>query len=473
LKSEGKVVGVVAVANKPGGYSGTDLKTLSRLAGIIELSRGHREALEEAKRTSAELEKVVTERTAELADMNKHLMKEITDREKAEEEKEILQSHLQRAQMMEAIGTLAGGMAHNFNNLLAGILGNAEMGILESNEISPSLERLKDIKKAVLSGARLTSRLLGFARGGRDEVKAISLNQLVRDIAEIFGQVRKDIAFHLELAEDLRGIEADQGQIEQLLLNVYVNAADAMPKGGNLFLKTMNIAEEDMKDKASEVKEGDHVLLSARDTGVGMDKATMDQIFDPFFTTKGLSGHTGMGLASAYDIVKDHGGTIRVDSEEGMGTTFSIYLPATASEVAVAEEAFSTELVKGHETILLVDDEPAVLDSVERMLNTLGYTVFLAGSGREALELYEEYQDRIDMVVLDMVMPGSAGGEIYDRMKEINPNVKVLLSSGYDINGEVEAILERGCDDFVQKPFSLQEISQRIRTVLEKESTPS
>ncbi len=469
LKSEGKVVGVVAVANKPGEYSGADLKTLSRLAGIIEGSREYREALEEANRTSAELEKVVTERTAELADMNERLVKEIADREKAEEEKEKLQSLLQRAQMMEAIGTLAGGMAHNFNNLLAGILGNAELGILDSDESSPSLERLQDIKKTVRSGARLTSRLLGFARGGRDEVKPISLNRLVKEISEIFGQVRKDITFHLELADDLYGIEADRGQIEQLLLNVYVNAADAMPRGGDLFLETMNIPGKGMRNEACEGKEEDYVLLSARDTGVGMDKATMAHIFDPFFTTKGLSGHTGIGLASACDIVECHGGTIRVDSEKGMGTTFRIYLPAIASETAVAEEAFSTEVVEGHETILLVDDEPTVLQSIEGILNRLGYTVFLAVSGREALELYKEYKDRIDMVLLDMVMPGSSGGEIYDRMKEINPKVKVLLSSGYNIDGEAEAILKRGCDGFIQKPFSLQQVSQKIRMVLEKD----
>jgi signal transduction histidine kinase/ActR/RegA family two-component response regulator len=469
LKSEGKVVGTVAVANKPGGYSEEDLKTLSRLAGFIEVSRKHREELEEAKRTSAELEKVVTNRTAELADTNKRLMKEIVDREKAEEEKEKLQSLLQRAQMMEMIGTLASGMAHNFNNLLASILGNAELGILESDEISPNLERLQDIKKAVRSGARLTGRLLGFARGGRDEVKPISLNRLVKEISETFGQVRKNVTFYLELAEDLCGIEADQGQIEQLLLNIFVNAADAMPSGGDLFLKTMNIAEKDMRNKASEVKEGDYVLLSARDTGMGMDEATMAHIFDPFFTTKALSGHTGIGLASAYDIVKGHGGTIRVDSEKGVGTTFSIYLPATASEAVVAEEALSTELMKGHETILLVDDEPMVLHSIEGMLNRLGYTVFLAVSGREALDLYKEHQDVIDMVLLDMVMPGYAGGEVYDRMKEINPKVKVLLSSGYDIGGGAEAILKRGCDGFIQKPFSLQEVSHGIRTVLEKD----
>jgi len=290
----------------------------------------------------------------------------------------------------------------------------------------------------------------------------------VKETSETFGTTRKDIIVHQELADKLYGIHADQGQTEQVLLNLYVNAGDAMPGGGDLFLKTINVTDKDMRGKAYEPKPGNYVLLTVRDTGVGMDKETMERIFDPFFTTKGLAEGTGLGLASAYGIIKAHGGYIDVDSEKGKGTTFEIYLPATEEEVE-EEKELSGEILNGKETVLLVDDEEMVLDAGEQMLIKLGYEVLLAGSGREALELYKKNQDKIDMVLLDMIMPGMGGGETYDRIKEINPKVKVLLSSGYSIEGQATEILKRGCNAFIQKPFDMELLSRRIREVLDKE----
>ena len=380
-------------------------------------------------------------------------------------EKQILEAQLHKAQKMESIGTLAGGIAHNFNNLLMGIQGNASIILLDIDSGNPRHKNLKNIEKLVDNGAKLAAQLIAYAREGKYEVKPINLNQLVKETSDTFGMTKKEISIHQKLSEKLYGIKADQGQIEQVLLNLYVNAADAMPGGGVLFVKTINVTDKDITDKLYETKLGNYVLLTVKDTGVGMDKETRERIFEPFFTTKGLASGTGLGLASVYGIIKSHGGYIDVDSEKGKGTTFSIYLPAT-EEIIEQKNVLSDELVKGKGTILLVDDEEMVLESGEHMLKHLGYEVLLANDGQEALELYKLNQDKIDLVLLDMVMPVMGGGEAFDRMKEINTNVKVLLSSGYSIEGEAKEILNRGCDAFIQKPFKLEHFSQKIKKLL-------
>jgi PAS domain S-box-containing protein len=395
------------------------------------------------------------------------IMRDVTDRKHAEEEKKKLEAQLQTAQRMESIGTIAGGIAHNFNNLLMGIQGNASLVLLDVDSDHPHHKHLNNVKDLVKNGAKLTSQLLGYAREGKYEVKPISLNQLVKETAHTFRVNRKEIIVHQELAEKLYGIEVDHEQIEQVLLTMYVNAADAMPGGGDLFLKTMNVTDKDMTGKPYEPKPGNYILLTVRDTGVGMDKNTMDRIFDPFFTTKGLARGTGLGLASAYGIVKGHGGYIDVHSENGKGTTFEIYLPATEKEVE-EEKVLSGELVEGKETVLLVDDKEPILEVGEQILKKMGYEVLLACNGQEALELYEKDHNKIDMVLLDMVMPGMGGGKTYDKMKEINPEVKVLLLSGYSIDGEATEILERGCDGFIQKPFDLVQLSRSVRDILDE-----
>ena len=386
---------------------------------------------------------------------------------RAREKQERLESQLQHARKMESIGTLAGGVAHNFNNLLMGIQGNAPMVLLDIDSSNTRHKNLKNIEKLVENGAKLTAQLIGYAREGSYEVKPTSLNQLVKETSGTFGMTKKEISVHQDLSEKLYGIKADQGQIEQVLLNLYVNAADAMPEGGGLFLKTINVTDEDITGKPYKVQPGNYILLTVRDTGVGMDKETRVRIFEPFFTTKGLASGTGLGMASAYGTVKGHGGYIDVDSEKGKGTTFSIYLPAT-EKVLEEKKVLSDELVKGEGTVLLVDDEEMVLEAGEELLNHLGYEVLLAENGREALELYKKNQDKIDLVLLDMVMPVMGGGEAFDRMKEINTNVKVLLSSGYSLEGEAKEILKRGCDAFIQKPFKMEQLSQKLREILDK-----
>jgi len=274
-------------------------------------------------------------------------------------ERKLLERQLFQALKMESIGTLAGGIAHDFNNLLMGLLGNASLMLMNTNPADPNYNRLKSIEKQVESGSKLTSQLLGYARKGKYELKHINLNKLVKDTSEVFGRTRKDITLYLELLPDLLAVEADKGQIEQVLWNLYVNAADAMPDGGDLILKTFNTEHRNIKDRLYVPKPGKYVVLAVTDTGVGMEKETQQRIFDPFFTTKEMGRGTGLGLASAYGIIKGHDGYIDVESRKGEGATFSIYLPASEKKIANAAK-ITEKLLKGTETVLLVDDEEII-----------------------------------------------------------------------------------------------------------------
>ncbi len=402
-----------------------------------------------------------------LLEANERIQSEMMQRRRAEEERKEIEAQLLQAQKMEALATLAGGIAHDFNNLLTGIQGNVSLMFLDIYTEHPHYERLRSIEKQVQSGARLTSHLLGYARKGKHEVKPAELNRLVEDTSEAFGRTRKQITLKRELAEDLFAIEADRVQIEQVLWNLFVNAADAMPEGGVLTLKTANVTDKDMKGKAYQPKPGNYVQLTVTDKGMGMDKKTRERIFEPFFTTKEAGRGTGLGLASAYGIIKSHGGYIDVESKRRKGTTFSVYLSASSKKVQKVVKA-AERVTKGTGTVLLVDDEEVILEIGEDLLEAIGYRVLTAMDGKEAVEVYRKNRDEIDIVVLDMVMPNMGGGEAYDKMREINPNVKVLLSSGYSIESKAKEILARGCDAFIQKPFGMREVSAKIREVLGK-----
>ncbi|HID30904.1 MAG TPA: response regulator [Desulfobacterales bacterium] len=252
------------------------------------------------------------------------------------------------------------------------------------------------------------------------------------------------------------------------VLDLFVNAADSMPRGGDLFLKTINASHKDMCSKLYKPKRGDYVLLMVTDTGMGMERETLERVFDPFFTTKEMGRGTGLGLASAYGIIKAHGGYIDVESKKGQGTTFSIYLPRSQKPVQKVVKT-AEAVMEGAGTVLLVDDEAVVLEVGGDLLEAMGYRVLVARDGKEGVEVYKKNRDEIDIVVLDIVMPHMGGGEAYDRLKEINPNIKVLLSSGFSIHSEAAEILERGCDGFIQKPFKMKQLSQAIREVLGKE----
>lgn len=383
---------------------------------------------------------------------------DITERKKME-------NQFQLAQRMEAIGTLAGGLAHDFNNLMMGILGNVSIMMLDTEITSPHYEKLKKVEKLVQSGSRLTSQLLGYARKGKFELKIVDLNRIVQDSVEIFGRTRKEIAIHMDLSSTAGPVEIDRSQVEQVLFNLLINSADAMPDGGDIWLKTSIITPNEIRQKPYKMKSGSYALLQITDTGHGMDAETQNRIFDPFFTTKEMGRGTGLGLASAYGIIKAHAGYIDVASEIGQGTTFTIYLPVSRKEFSEVVQADPTiKLGKG--TILVVDDETMILDIGKEMIGRMGFHTISACSGDEAVSLYRDNSDGIDLVVLDLIMPGTSGSETFDLLRQIDPAVKVLLASGYSIDRQATALMERGCNGFIQKPYNVEELSRKIDEIL-------
>jgi CheY-like chemotaxis protein len=284
----------------------------------------------------------------------------------------------------------------------------------------------------------------------------------------MFSRTKKEIRIHRKYQEDIWSIEVDPSQIEQVLLNLYVNAGQAMPGGGDLYLQTENVTLNENYVSKFSAERGDYVKISVKDTGVGMDENITKRIFDPFFTTKDRERGTGLGLASAYGIIKNHDGIINVNSIIGKGTTFDVYLPASKKKV-VQITHLDREALKGSETILLIDDEDIIIDIGGQILERLGYRVLMARSGKEAIEIYRVNKSKINMVILDMIMPDMGGGETYDRLKKINPEIKVLLSSGYSINGQASEIMNRGCNGFIPKPFNVEQLSRKIREILGKE----
>jgi DNA-binding NtrC family response regulator/signal transduction histidine kinase len=377
-----------------------------------------------------------------------------------------LETQLRHAQKMEAVGTLAGGIAHDFNNLLMGIQGYASLMLLKTDPDHPHFKNLNSIEQLVQNGADLTKQLLGFARDGKYNVTSTDMNEITRDTIRMFWRTKKELSVYEEYEEGIWPVEVDQGQLQQVLLNMFVNAGHAMPGGGDLTLVTKNVILRTQEAKLLGLPPARYVRTSISDTGVGIDEETQERIFEPFFTTKELGHGTGLGLASAYGIIQNHQGTIDVKSRVGEGTTFHIYLPATEKNTKI-EKQFFEHKHNGPETVLLVDDEDVVLEVGSQILRELGYTVLTAGSGKEALEIYAANRDKIDVVVLDMIMPGMGGGETYDSIKALKLDVKVLLSSGYSIMGEASAILKRGCQGFIQKPFTMKSFSEKLREILD------
>lgn len=381
-------------------------------------------------------------------------------------ERKNLEVQFLQSQKMEAVGTLAGGIAHDLNNLLTGIRMHAYLGKSALEHSSPAYAKLKNIEDIVESAANLTRQFLGFARGGKYEVQPTDLNDVIEKTAAFFSRTRKEITIERKFEKALRAVDADQGQMEQVLLNLLVNAQHAMPGGGSITIGTENVYLDEAVTGPHSARPGSYVKISVTDNGSGIDEKIRSRIFDPFFTTKERGIGTGLGLASVYGIVKNHEGFLTVGSEVGKGSTFSIFLPATDRKPVKVKRG-RTKLLTGTETILIVDDEKEILNVTSAIFEALGYRVYGADSGIKAVETYRAHRDAIAAVILDLVMPGMDGEVTFRRLREIDPDVKVMLASGYSMNESIERVMGEGCAAFVQKPYDIRALSARIREILD------
>jgi two-component system, cell cycle sensor histidine kinase and response regulator CckA len=396
------------------------------------------------------------------------VQRELRDVEERRERKR-LELHVHQLQRFEAIGRLAGGVAHDFNNIIGAILGWAEMGCEETQAETPLHNRFQKIREQTLRAGKLTSQLLAFGRKQILQPQKVNLNVFVQEEMTLLRRViGEDIEIRVVAAEDLRVTPVDPTQMQQVMMNLCLNARDAMEAGGQLLIETQNVelGAEFRRDYAY-VRAGSYVLLSVSDTGIGMDAETIEHIFEPFFTTKETGKGTGLGLATVYGIVKQHGGYIFVNSDPGKGTTFRVYLPADGGEHEPRETAVDEKPLRGTETILLAEDHDGLRDTTQEMLQALGYRMLVASDGRKALELFKANSDRIDLIIMDVVMPSLSGPEAYLEMCALRPGVRVIFTTGYTAEARaLVAMVEKGAT-ILKKPFSLSSLSQMIRGALE------
>jgi two-component system, cell cycle sensor histidine kinase and response regulator CckA len=396
-------------------------------------------------------------------------IRDVTERKRAEEERRKLQEQLQQATKMEAVGRLAGGIAHDFNNLLTTIAGNIDLARLDLGPHDPIAANLDEVRAAAERAAALTGQLLAFSRRQMIEPRVVNLNELVTNLQRMLERlIGEDVRFTTTLDAEIRSVLVDPGQFEQVLVNLVVNARDAMPDGGALLVETANVdLDVDYCAQHSWAQPGPHVLLTVSDTGHGMSAEVRARLFEPFFTTKPTGRGTGLGLATTFGTVKQAGGSIDVYSEIGLGTTFKIYLPGV-QEIAepLVTERPSRTAPGGSGTVLVVEDESSVRELAIRLLKRLGYSVLQAANAEEALELVRGYTERIDLLMTDVVMPGMNGRELARRLTAIHPETRVLFASGYTENVIVHhGVVDRKLN-FIGKPYSLQSLAVKVKEVL-------
>jgi PAS domain S-box-containing protein len=381
-----------------------------------------------------------------------------------------LEEQLRQAQKMESIGTLAGGVAHDFNNILTIIQGYSEMVLMDKSQDHPDYADLAAVYDAAKRGADLVKQLMTFSRKVETDMRPVNLNKEVQTAVKLLSRtIPKMIDVQMRLAPDTRRIKADSGQIEQVILNLAVNAKHAMPDGGTLTIETGNIMLDDAYCKThAEATPGDYVYLTIEDTGHGIPKDVVDRIFEPFFSTKKQGEGTGLGLAMVYGIVKHHGGHIMCYSEPGVGTAFKIYLPVIEDLAISGEFKILPEAPGGSETVLLVDDEEMIRSLGRKMLEQAGYRVLEALTGEEAVEIYRNEGSRIDLVVLDLIMPGMGGRQALAELKNMDPDVRVVIASGYSPDGLAESATETGAAGFITKPFRRHDVLRTVREVLDR-----
>lgn len=393
------------------------------------------------------------------------MLRDITLIRRAEEERQELKEQLHHAQRLEAIGTLAGGIAHDFNNILMGIQGNTSLMLMRAPSDNPLVEKLHNVERYVKDGASLTRQLLDFARTKQRQTEVGDMNDLIRKTVNMFGRTKREITIDTSALESTWPVHLNPGQVEQVLMNLFVNAWQAMPDGGRLSIESANCQLGMKSVHPFGLNPGRYVKVKVRDTGIGMTDAILPKIFNPFFTTKERGRGTGLGLSSAYGIIKNHRGFIKVASRIGEGTVFTIFLPASRSSVK-SETEILLEPQRGIGTIMVVDDEHFITEITGEWLTELGYRFIEASGGQEALALYEAHPEAVDLVILDMVMPGMDGGETFERLQALDPDVKVLLISGYGLDGRIAKIRDQGCKGFLQKPFTIFQLSEKIKSIL-------
>jgi two-component system cell cycle sensor histidine kinase/response regulator CckA len=383
-------------------------------------------------------------------------------------ERKRLELHVYQLQRFEAIGRLAGGVAHDFNNIIGAILGWAELGFEATQESTRPHHHFHKIREQSLRAGKLTAQLLAFGRKQILQPRKVNLNLLVQEEMNLLRRViGADIEIRVQTAEDLRVTQVDPTQMEQVVMNLCLNARDAMAGGGQLLLETQNVElGEEICRAHPYVRPGSYVLLSVSDTGIGMDAETIEHIFEPFFTTKEMGKGTGLGLATVYGIVKQHGGFIFANSEPGKGTTFRVYLPAGSGVHEPREAVCESQPLRGSETILLAEDHEGLRDTAQEMLQSLGYRLLVASDGKQALELFKANKDQIDLIIMDVVMPSLSGPEAYREMSLLRPGVRVLFTTGYTPEAKelVEMVKEGAA--ILQKPYSLTRLSEMVRGAL-------
>ncbi|MFP4035118.1 MAG: PAS domain S-box protein [Desulfovermiculus sp.] len=410
------------------------------------------------------------------------MFRDITERKQAEEERENLQKQLLQAQKMDSIGRLAGGVAHDLNNMLLVILGYGDL-MLAAPELDPEQKNIAElIHRASVRCRNMVQQLLAFSRRQTLKMENLDVNQVLSDF-EVFlhKTIREDITINFKPGADLQAIRADRTQLEQIILNLAINAQDAMPRGGAITIETHAADLTNMHAANQlELEPGNYILLIFNDTGQGMDKQTQDNIFEPFFTTKVSGSGTGLGLASVYGIVKQHQGNILVSSQPGQGTTFTIYLPANEN-IQANERSFTEEQrnirgqrnilgqdLRGQETVLVVEDDDMVQELTVKVLQDSGYNVLCASSGAECLELLSKYRHSLDLLLTDVVIPDMDGKTLYDQVVQSFPALKVIYMSGYTKAFiSQHGVLDEGVA-FIQKPFSVQDLCARVRGVLDE-----
>ncbi len=398
--------------------------------------------------------------------MTRSVVRDITEKKKMDEEKRRLQEQLFQSQKLEALGTLAGGIAHDFNNLLASIMGYASLAKAEVGATDPIYRHVDVIETASQRASELTQQLLAFARGGKFDARPNDVNDIAREVVTLLSRtIDKNISIVLNACEDLLPAVCDAGQVQQAMLNICINARDAMPQGGTLTIETKNafLGPEDVRTLV-DVRPGAFVRVSISDTGTGMDRETKQHMFDPFFTTKEKG--TGLGLSLVYGIIKKHGGFIQVYSEPGKGSLFRVHLPACESADGCAKKDADPVVTAGSGTVLVVDDEPLIRDLARDILKRYGYEVIIAEGGAEAVELYRQFNEQISAVLLDMVMPEMDGREVFRRIRELDPAALVIVSSGYSHDRDADYLLEQGAAGFVQKPYRMVELAQALSEAL-------